>query len=289
MTEHTHFQLVEKAIHYLVQHQKKQPELDDLARVLETSPFHLQRVFTEWAGISPKKFLQYLTTESLKKELESSRNLMDVADSVGLSTQSRVYDHLVNLEGVTPGEFRSRGRGLVIEYGIHITPFGGLLIATTPRGICWAAFVTESGELEIAELKSRWASATIRENAGSTKEVANRLVAPDRHNKTVSLHVEGTNFQIRVWEALLKIPYGNLSSYAQVAASIGNQGATRAVGTAIAQNPVAFLIPCHRVIRNEGVIGNYHWNPGRKGAMIGWEKITSFSPVAAPQTSHQSH
>jgi len=275
MTEHTHFQLVEKAIRYLVAHQKKQPELDDLARALDTSPFHLQRVFTEWAGISPKKFLQYLTTESLKRELESSRNLMEVADSVGLTTQSRVYDHLVSLEAVTPGEFRSQGRGLVIEYGLHDTPFGGLFIATTHRGICWAAFTSASGESEAAELKSRWESATIRENAVSTKAVADSLFAPDRKRETIPLHVEGTNFQVRVWEALLKIPYAQVTSYAGVAEAIGNPGATRAVGTAIAQNPVAYIIPCHRVIRSEGVIGNYHWNPGRKGAMIGFERANS--------------
>ena len=271
MTEHTHFQLVEKAIQYLVAHQKKQPELDDLAQALETSPFHLQRVFTEWAGISPKKFLQYLTTESLKRELESTRNLVEVADSVGLTTQSRVYDHMVSLEAVTPGEFRSRGKGLVIEYGIHMTPFGNLLIATTPRGICWAAFAAGTVEKEVAELERRWPSATIRENSGSTRTVADRIFAHDQRRKPLSLHVEGTNFQVRVWEALLKIPYGHVTGYANVAETIGNHGATRAVGTAIAQNPVAYVIPCHRVIRSEGIIGNYHWNPGRKGAIIGWE------------------
>jgi AraC family transcriptional regulator of adaptative response/methylated-DNA-[protein]-cysteine methyltransferase len=149
------------------------------------------------------------------------------------------------------------------------------LIATTPRGICWAAFTAESGESEVAELKSRWGSATIRENAGSTRAIAERLFQSDGRHETLSLHVEGTNFQIRVWEALLKIPYGHLSSYLDVAEAIGNPGATRAVGTAIAQNPVAYIIPCHRVIRSEGVIGNYHWNPGRKGAMIGLERMNS--------------
>lgn len=275
MTEHSHFQLVEKAIQFLVAHQKKQPELDDLARALETSPFHLQRVFTEWAGISPKKFLQYLTTESLKKELESTRNLMEVADSVGLTTQSRVYDHMVNIEAVTPGEFRSRGKGLVIEYGIHRTPFGNLLIATTPRGICWAAFAAGTGEKEAAELERRWASATIRENSVATRTVADRMFSHNHQREPLSLHIEGTNFQVRVWEALLKIPYGHVAGYADVAGSIGNHGATRAVGTAIAQNPVAYIIPCHRVIRSEGIIGNYHWNPGRKGAMIGLERVNS--------------
>jgi AraC family transcriptional regulator of adaptative response/methylated-DNA-[protein]-cysteine methyltransferase len=272
MTEHAHFQLVEQTIRYIVAHVKKQPTLEELSVAMNSSPFHLQRVFTEWAGISPKKFLQYLTTESLTKELETSHNLISVADSVGLTAQSRVYDHFVSIEAVTPGEFRSRGKGLVIEYGIHPGPFGDILIATTARGICRAAFVAETPEKEVAELKRRWESATFRENIASTGALADKLFQTDGRIDTVALHVEGTNFQVRVWEALLKIPFGRVAGYADVASAIGSAGATRAVGTAIAQNPVAYLIPCHRVIRSEGVIGNYHWNPGRKGALIGWER-----------------
>jgi AraC family transcriptional regulator of adaptative response/methylated-DNA-[protein]-cysteine methyltransferase len=272
MTENAHFQVVEQAIRYLARNFKNQPSLEEVAFQMNVSPFHLQRVFTQWAGISPKRFLQYLTIEALKRELHQTDNLIQAADQVGLSTQSRVYDLFVTLEGVTPGEYKTKGKNLVIEYGIHPSPFGDCLIASTKRGICALSFVNNTENIVLLEIQNQWESADLRENPVSTGRIASLIFGPQSSGNQFKILVRGTPFQVRVWEALLKIPFGTVKSYQHVASAAGYPKAIRAAGTAIAHNPVAYMIPCHRVIRREGVIGNYRWDPCRKAAMIGWER-----------------
>lgn len=261
------------AIDYLSENFKEQPDLDEVAAQVHLSPFHFQRLFTAWAGVSPKKFLQYLTTAYLKDKLQASSNLIEAAEWAGLSSQSRVYDLFVNMEAVTPNEFRNSGAGLTIQYGYHDTPFGKCFIAVTPRGICGLSFVEEGQEEAILQdFKQRWAFANIEPHqaftAGYMQQIFPEGAMP---GGKVHLLVQGTNFQVKVWQALLQIPPGAVSTYQQIAKSIGNPDASRAVGTAIGQNPVAWLIPCHRVIRREGVPGQYHWGATRKKALIGWE------------------
>jgi AraC family transcriptional regulator of adaptative response/methylated-DNA-[protein]-cysteine methyltransferase len=272
MNKSSAYELVEEAIRFLIVNYKKQPSLDEIAERMHLSTFHLQRVFTAWAGISPKKFLQYLTVEALKKEVNFTENLIIAADNVGLSSQSRVYDLFVNLEAVTPGEYKTKGQGLIIEYGIHSSPFGNCFIAITPRGICALNFFNGSADIVKSELHHHWKSAIIQENQLTTGILVEKIFSPDVIDKSFRLLVRGTDFQVKVWEALLKIPFGSVTSYTHIASVAGQPKATRAVGTAIANNPVAYLIPCHRVIRREGIIGNYRWDPIRKTAIIGWEK-----------------
>jgi AraC family transcriptional regulator, regulatory protein of adaptative response / methylated-DNA-[protein]-cysteine methyltransferase len=271
--DHSNYNLVEETIRYLARNYKDQPSLDDIAGTMHISPFHLQRVFTEWAGISPKKFLQYLTVEALKNEIGRTDNLIEAAENVGLSAQSRVYDLFVRLESVTPGEFKTRGKGMIIEYGIHPSPFGDCFIASTTRGICTMSFVNGEPGYALQELQKQWEWADIRENSLRIGELASQIFNPIPPYNSFSVLVKGTPFQVRVWEALLKVPFGRVTCYQDLAGAAGFPKAVRAVGTAIAHNPVAYLIPCHRVIRSEGIIGNYHWDPCRKSAMIGWERV----------------
>ncbi|MGZ3863519.1 MAG: methylated-DNA--[protein]-cysteine S-methyltransferase [Bacteroidia bacterium] len=270
-TEEINYSRVEEAIKYLMENFKQQPSLYDVADHANVSPFHFQKIFTEWAGISPKKFLQYLTVEELKKELKKSANLVEAAEKVGLSAQSRVYDLFVNIEAVTPHEFKTKGSGIEIEYGIHITPFGECLIATTPRGICSLNFIENNEDELLHNLRSHWRNALIKENTASTKSLAENIFSSGKKQE-IKLLLKGTPFQVKVWEALLKIPFGAVTTYQNIANSIGNPNANRAVGTAVGSNPVAYLIPCHRVIRQEAIIGEYRWGTLRKKALIGWER-----------------
>jgi len=272
MEDHTNYTRVEETIRFLARNYRNQPSLEEIAGKMHISPFHLQRIFTEWAGISPKKFLQYLTVEALKQELNHTPNLIQAADNVGLSTQSRVYDLFVRLEAVTPGEFKYRGRGMVIEYGFHPSPFGNCFIATTNRGICAMSFADPDPAQSLQELHRQWTYASVMENPARTNTLAGKIFNPQDTGSSFSLLVKGTPFQVKIWEALLKIPFGTVSSYQDIARAAGYPNATRAAGTAIANNPVAYLIPCHRVIRSEGIIGNYRWDTCRKSAMIGWER-----------------
>jgi AraC family transcriptional regulator of adaptative response/methylated-DNA-[protein]-cysteine methyltransferase len=271
MPEDINYKRVEEAIRFLVENSKKQPSLYDVAGMANISPFHFQKIFTQWAGISPKKFLQYITVKELKKELNKTQNLVEAAENVGLSAQSRVYDLFVNIEGVTPNEYKTKGQGIKIEYGIHASPFGNCLIATTGRGICALNFIEENTELLLQELQDQWQQAHLVKNQKSTKALLEKIFTGNAKQE-IKLMVKGTPFQIKVWEALLKIPFGSVASYQMLANSIGNPDAARAVGSAIGSNPVAFLIPCHRVIRREGVIGQYRWGNTRKTALITWEK-----------------
>ncbi|MGZ5248532.1 MAG: methylated-DNA--[protein]-cysteine S-methyltransferase, partial [Flavitalea sp.] len=268
-------------IHYITSNYKQQPTLEEIAAQVNLSPFHFQRMFTDWAGISPKKFLQFLTVEELKKELYSVKNIADAADNVGLSAQSRVYDLFVNIEAVTPQEYKSNGKGLKIKYGFHLTPFGECFIAHTEKGICALSFIDEDKEIVLEEFYQQWENADIINDQESTEHLIKELFSPVKEKK-IKLLLKGSKFQVKVWEALLKIPFGSVSTYRNIADAVGQPGAVRAVGSAVGANPVAFIIPCHRVIRSEGLIGEYHWGATRKKAMIGWEKARASSPSPSP-------
>lgn len=271
------YALVAEAIQYLELNQTEQPSLDDLADHLHVSPFHLQRVFKRWAGISPKRFLQYLTVEHAKALLAASHSVLDATYAAGLSSPSRLHDLFVTVEAMTPGEFKDGGRELLIRYGVQPSPFGDCLLAMTGRGICGLAFINGAGVAgEVAQLRQFWPNASMVEDAAATAAVAQRIfAAPDSHlpqqREPVQLLLTGTNFQIRVWEALLRIPSGAVTTYADVAEAIGQPSAARAVGSAVGANHIAYLIPCHRVIRKNGLVRDYRWGSTRKKAMLGWE------------------
>ncbi|MGA7799284.1 MAG: methylated-DNA--[protein]-cysteine S-methyltransferase [Gammaproteobacteria bacterium] len=261
------------AINFIARHMREQPSLNETAAHVNLSPFHFQRLFCRWAGITPKRFLQVLTLEHAKQLLSDSRALLDVSESLGLSSASRLHDHFVQLEAVTPGEYKKGGAGLVIDYGVHDTPFGNAFIAVTPRGICSLSFMqAETIDAQLADLQARWPHAALRKRGQRTRSIADAVFGErDRLDRPLSLHVSGTNFQTRVWRALLQIPAGKVVSYGQVATAIDRPRSARAVGRAIGANPVAFLIPCHRVIQQTGKLGGYRWGELRKRTMLAWE------------------
>ena len=272
------YQLIAAAIAYLETNRLEQPSLDDLAAHLAISPFHLQRLFKRWAGISPKRFLQFLTVEHAKELLAQSHSLLDAAYASGLSGPGRLHDLFVNVEAMTPGEFKGGGQGLTIRYGVHRTPFGDCLLAVTERGVCGLTFVNGGGAAgEIAALRERWPAAHLVEDCAGTATVAARIFAPagqdvaTRQAALLPVLLAGTNFQIKVWEALLRVPPGQVCTYEDIAQSLGQPTAARAVGGAVGANHIAYLIPCHRVIRKSGVIQDYRWGSTRKKAMLGWE------------------
>lgn len=268
-----HYDQVARAIDYLYEHFREQPSLDEVAAQVNMSAFHFQRVFTEWAGISPKRFLQYLTTDYLKNKLGNFNNLLDAADDAGLSGQSRVYDLFVTLEAVTPQEYKEKGSGIGIDYGFHQTPFGECIIGVTDRGVCHLSFLADANRHEaVAGLEMAWENAQLRQNDNLTEKTASIIFHKEPStDEKLNILVKGTNFQVKVWNALLQIPLGSVSTYQSIAAGIGQPKALQAVGSAVGANPVAYLIPCHRVIRKSLVIGEYHWGPERKKAMLGWE------------------
>ena len=268
------YQRIEQAISFLQSNHTQQPDLREVARSVHLSEYHFQRLFTRWAGISPKKFLQYLTLEHAKRILKESRSVLDATYESGLSGPGRLHDLFVAIEAMTPGEFKSDGGGLMIHYGFHPTPFGECLLAVTGRGICGLSFVPGGKRRHVLkELRERWKGAALLEAPGTTQPFVHRLFckSKERQRKPVQLLVKGTNFQIKVWEALLKIPEGSVISYEDLARAIGKPTASRAVGNAVARNPIAYIVPCHRVIKQAGVIGNYHWGMERKKALLGWE------------------
>jgi AraC family transcriptional regulator of adaptative response/methylated-DNA-[protein]-cysteine methyltransferase len=268
------YMYVEQAIRYIEQRTRQQPSLADIATHVGTSEFHLQRVFTRWAGISPKRFLQYLTHEHCRRLLRESRSVLDATYEAGLSSPGRLHDLFVTVEAVTPGEFKTAGSGLEITYGVHQSPFGDALIATTPRGVVSVNFVSSEGAEEtIDQLRAQWSGAVLRDDAHVTAAFADRIFAPGLKPGAprIRLLLKGSNFQINVWKALLKIPLGSVTSYEDLAAMASVPGAPRAVGNAVGANPVAYLIPCHRVIRKTGEFGNYGGGPARKKAMLVWE------------------
>ncbi|SIP90838.1 bifunctional transcriptional activator/DNA repair enzyme AdaA [Aeromonas hydrophila] len=261
------------AIRFIASQVARQPTLDEIAAHVHLSPFHFQRLFSRWAGVTPKRYLQVLTLERAKALLQESRPLLEVADTLGLSSGSRLYDHFVQLEAVTPGEYKQRGAGLVIDHGVHDTPFGQAFVALTPRGVCNFSFLDEQApQAPLAALAHSWPEAELREAPSRTQGVIHTMFDSSKaQDRPISLHVSGTNFQISVWRALLQIPPAKVVSYAQVANAVGNPKAARAVGLAVGANPVALMIPCHRVIQQNGKLGGYHWGETRKQAIHAWE------------------
>jgi AraC family transcriptional regulator of adaptative response/methylated-DNA-[protein]-cysteine methyltransferase len=265
---------VEQAIRFLDANTQRQPELREIAESVGLSEFHFQKLFTRWVGISPKRFLQFLTKENAKRLLEDSTNLLDAAYEVGLSGPGRLHDLFITCEAVTPGEYKARGEGLTIRYGFHPSPFGECLLATTPRGICSLAFVEKRDRrAALDELRRQWSKAVLVEDPLVTRPLVRRIFNRDASSlqSSLALLLRGTNFQIKVWEALLCIPPGRVVTYEDIAAFLGKPTASRAVGGAVASNPIPVLIPCHRVIRKVGEFGNYRYGPARKKALLGWE------------------
>jgi len=272
------YQTVEKAITYLEAHVEEQPNLKDVAESVHLSEYHFQRLFSRWVGISPKRFLQYLTKERAKEMLGGSVSVLEAAYAAGLSSPGRLHDLFVNCEAVTPGDYKSQGEDLEIAYGFHASPFGECLLALTGRGICDLIFVSEGNREEaLKALKKRWARAALHEDPQRTgpvvAQVFDRLTGGEA--KPLSLHLRGTNFQIKVWEALLNIPSGTVVSYEDIAVSIGMPSAARAVSNAVARNPIPVIVPCHRVIRKAGAYGGYRWGTARKKALLDWEAAYS--------------
>lgn len=274
------YERVAQAIRYIQEHFREQPDLMEVARQVHLSPEHFQKMFSEWAGVSPKKFMQFLTLDHLRTRIRHLPNLQEAAAAVGLSTQSRVYDLFVNIEGVTPGIWRTGGEGLTIRYGYHHTPFGLCFIALGDRGICGLSFVDEAQKgKDFEAFRKQWHFAEMLHAPEATQSYVKRIFSPVKEStgNLPALHiaVQGTNFQLKVWEALLRIPPGVVSTYGEIAKSIGQPGSARAVGGAIGSNPVAYLIPCHRVIQGTGRLGGYHWGVSRKGAILGLEMALS--------------
>lgn len=271
-TNFSHYERIAEAIQYIDQNFKEQPRLDEIAQKVHLSPFHFQRLFKEWAGVSPKKFLQYISLEHAKKLLvEQKSTLSETAFETGLSGTGRLHDLFIKIEGMTPGEFKNGGEQLTINYSIAESPFGNILIASTSKGICHMTF-TENLEHEMARLKSNFPNARYEQKLDQIQQNALFIFTQDwKKLDQVKLHLKGTAFQLKVWETLLKIPMGKITTYGHVARQIENPKASRAVGSAVGDNPVAFLIPCHRVIQASGNFGNYHWGSLRKKAMLGWE------------------
>ena len=267
------FERIAEAIRYIESNRKRQPSLEDVARHVCLSPFHFQRMFTAWAGISPKRFLEYLNVEYAKRILAQSRlSLRTAANEVWLSSTSRLHDLFVHIEGMTPGEYQRGGAGLSLHYVLARSPFGQTIIASTAKGISYIAFADKGKEEAVATLQRAFPLATLSEQADEHNSRAAGVFRLDWGNVgEVRLHLRGTNFQIKVWESLVRVPAGRLTTYSQLAQAVGSPKAVRAVGSAVAGNPVALLIPCHRVIRSTGGFGNYHWRPERKAAIIGWE------------------
>jgi AraC family transcriptional regulator of adaptative response/methylated-DNA-[protein]-cysteine methyltransferase len=280
---------IEQAIRYLETHFLRQPGLNEIAASVGLSPFHFQRLFRRWAGISPKRFAQFLTADYAAGLLHRSHTVLETSLRAGLSGAGRLHDLMINIHGMSPGELRQGGAGLTIRYGVHDSPFGRCLLAMTARGVCGLTFVTGEAAGAVAELALRWPGARLIKSPRATRPVI-ELIFPQKRTgqaQGLDLYVPGTNFQIKVWEALLRIPAGDVSSYGEVAAVIDAPRAARAVGTAIGSNPVAYLIPCHRVIRATGAVGDYHWGSARKHAMLTWEalQVDVDAPAAPGRTT----
>lgn len=263
------YELIEAAMAYLADMRAEQPSLEELSDHIGYAPAHLQKVFTHWVGVSPKRFLSYLTLDYAKERLAESDSVLEAALDAGLSGPSRLHDLFVTHEAITPGDYKRRGEGLTIVYGWHACPFGNALVLQTERGLCGLAFANGDEAEVLANMIARWPAATVTEAPGATAPTAEAVFGTT--GEKIALHLSGTNFQIRVWEALLRIPGGNLVPYHWVAKAIGQPKAARAVGAAIGRNPISYLIPCHRAILTSGYLRNYEWGIPRKMAMIGWE------------------
>jgi AraC family transcriptional regulator, regulatory protein of adaptative response / methylated-DNA-[protein]-cysteine methyltransferase len=274
--ENINYNRIAKAIDYIRQNFKQQPNLDEVAEKVNVSPYHFQRLFTDWSGTSQKKNLQYISVEHAKKMLkESQATLSDTAYETGLSSTSPLHDLFINIEGMTPAEYKNAGRNLAINYSFAESPFGNIIIASTQKGVCYMAFAVEESTA-FSIMQSHFLNATFNRKLDLIQQNALFIFQNDwsKLNK-IKLHLKGTGFQLKVWEALLKIPMGQLTTYGNIAHQIEKPYASRAVGTAIGSNPVAFLIPCHRIIQGSGKFGGYMWGGTRKAAIIGWETSKS--------------
>jgi AraC family transcriptional regulator of adaptative response/methylated-DNA-[protein]-cysteine methyltransferase len=273
MTQETmNYNRIAEAIGYIRENFKEQPSLEELAEKVHLSPYHFQRLFTDWAGVSPKKFLQYISIEHAKSVLKNEQaTLFDAAFETGLSGTGRLHDLFINIEGMTPGEYKNGGELLSINYSFAETPFGEVLVASTEKGICYMAFADDE-TVAYHEMLRIFPKASFRRMTDMIQQNALFIFTQDWSKlNQVKLHLKGTDFQLKVWEALLKIPMGKFTTYGKLASQLNNPKASRAVGSAVGDNPVAFLIPCHRVIQSTGSFGQYHWGSVRKTAMLGWE------------------
>jgi len=270
--ESINYNRIAEAIAYIKSNFKQQPNLEEVAEQVHLSPFHFQRLFSEWAGTTPKKFLQYISVEHAKKLLKDQQaTLFDTAFETGLSGTGRLHDLFVKIEGMTPAEYKNGGKNLHINYSFAESPFGNLIVASTLKGVCYMAFEDDE-EKGLNNLKAKFPNAVFQRKLDLLQQNGLFVFQNDWSKlNEIKLHLKGTDFQLKVWETLLKIPMGQLSTYGNIAEEIGNANASRAVGTAIGRNPVAFLIPCHRVIQSTGNIGGYMWGETRKTAIIGWE------------------
>lgn len=273
LQEQINYNRIADAINFYKVNFKQQPSLEDAAAHVHLSPFHFQKMFKEWAGVTPKQFLQYLSIEYAKDILKGTKtSLLDAAYDTGLSGTGRLHDLFIKIEGMTPGEFKNGGKELTINYSFAETPFGEMIVASTPKGICHMAFADDGKDAAFSTLKNVFPNARYTQLVDAIQQQALFIFTQDWSKLSqIKLHLKGTPFQLKVWDALIKVPLGELKTYSQIAATIDAPKASRAVGSAIGSNPVAFLIPCHRVIRMNGETGEYHWGSTRKSAIIGWE------------------
>ena len=284
------YQRIEQAIRYLNTHFRSQPGLQDVAEHVGLSSFHFQRLFCRWAGVSPKRWLQHLTARHAKKLLRNSATVLETTFATGLSSPGRLHDLLVAVEAMSPGEFKLGGRGLEFRYGLHPSPFGTCLLVRTERGICNLEFVgSEDMDGLVDSLATRWPGATLREDTAGTSQLVEAIFENQGQTEPqpFTLHLRGTNFQLQVWRALLRIQPGSVISYRGLAEGLDRPTATRAVANAIARNPVAYLIPCHRVLRSTGAVGDYRWGSVRKQAILARESARSAATSAQPQRRDQ--
>ena len=283
------FGRIAKSIHYIATHFREQPRLATVADQAGLSEFHFNRLFRRWAGVTPKQYLAYVTGREAHGEIINQSSVLDAAYAVGLSGPGRLHDLIVTLDAVTPGELKAFGRGIAIHYGFSETPFGDALLATTPRGLCHLAFV-DAGEREkaLSELRAQWRNADLLSDDAQARAIANQIWGTTRGgNKggALRLHVPGTNFQLKVWQALLDLGAHGRTTYSEVAAAIGEKGSARAVGNAVSANPVGWLIPCHNVLRRDGGLGGYHWGEDRKRAILAWDSLHNETLVPAERVN----
>jgi len=272
----TDYERITKAIVFIQGHFRNQPTLDDVAKYLHLSPYHFQRMFKRWAGVSPKKFLQYVSLQHAKNMLRRNMSLSNVSHETGLSGTSRLHDLFITIEGMTPGEYKNGGQQLGINFSYSESPFGDVIVASTPKGICHLAFIDSERE-GIQSLRELFPNASFKRQVDLLQQSVLQFFMDDWSNiGRIRLHLLGTPFQLKVWEALLRIPFGNVTTYSTIAKTLDLPKASRAVGSVVGKNPVAYLIPCHRVIQSNGVLGGYHWGDARKTAIIGWEAARTF-------------
>ena len=268
---HRHYRVVEEAIHYIHHHFDRQPTLAEIGAAVNMSEHHLQRIFSEWAGISPKRFLQFVTKQAAMDALRDTSNLIEASHNVGLSGTSRLHDLMVTCEAMTPGEMKKAGEGVFVQYGVVSTPFGDAVLGWTERGVCYLQFVDNQHQTVVNDLYSQWPKANFALNNTEAQQLSQKIFASPLERGNIHLVLKGTNFQVKVWEAMINTHPAQQLSYSQVSQLIGSPRASRAVGTALANNTIGYLIPCHRVIKSNGDIGNYRWGVDRKSAILGWE------------------